>query len=229
MYQIGIISQPSRSLILIQSILHQAKGFETSTFTQPWRAAHALQKHSFDALVFHSEKTGVNLDVLNRRIRKIYPQRPVAYIVTHEKGQELRLPKNDNSAVVIDFATELYDAAGIIEKMMNGSAVFHRSTRRFVTAQNAVVVSEDAQRSGARLINLGLRGAQLRVFGRDLKKGDQVQLEVPISSMNRQRIVPARVIWTMLDHKAQDLGFAPSSNGTAPLRVGLEFTSATAI
>jgi hypothetical protein len=221
MYQIGIISQPSRSLILIQSVLHQAKGFETSTFTQPWRAAHALQKHRFDALVFHSEKTGVNLDVLNRRIRKIYPQNPIAYIVTHDKGQELRLPKDDASAVVIDYETETYDAPGIIEKLMSGASVFNRSTRRFATAQNAVVVSGAEDRSGARLINLGLRGAQLRVFGRDLRKGDKVQLQVSLGSLNRQRMVSARVIWTLQDNQA-------GSNST-PLRVGLEFTLPKAV
>ncbi len=222
MYRIGIIAQPGKGLASLHSLLHQAPRFETSTFTQPWRAAHALQKQKFDALVFHSERTGIELETLHQRIRKLYPIKPIAYVLNFSKDQDWNLPGTDTNSLLLDYTSELQDLPGVLQKLIVGQPIHHRACRRFLTAQNATVVATDDQRIGARLLNLGLRGAQVRVFNHSINKGDVVYLEVMTAPAARQRSVQATVAWSRMDKTSG--GANKSSNSKSAIYlVGLEF------
>lgn len=199
MYKIGVLARPGRDLIIARTEIHKNHLFEVKAYTNAFRAAQGLKTQEYSALVMVADKFGSTQAEIVHQIKKRFPELPLVVVTDGPdfdlKQQVIKYQK----AIVLDAKTEMRDVPGVLAKMLKNLPVVVRDKQRYRTSQQASLRDSQTTIYPSWLFNLGPTGAQLRVFGKNLKKGEQVRLNVFLPSLNKEHQVMGEVVWINAD------------------------------
>lgn len=196
MYRIGILSRPGRNLAIASTELHKSPFFLVKSYTNAFRAARALKEQEYDALVMICEEfLGTQVEVVNQ-IKNRFPELPLVIVAYHTDFELKGSVVNFKKTIVLDAKSEMQDVPGVLIKMLNNQPVFNRFSKRFKTSQSASLHNNHTQSiHPSWLFNLASKGAQLRVFGKNLKQGEIVNLKIFLPQLNKEHQVQGVVVW----------------------------------
>ncbi len=211
MFRIGILARPGRELTIARTEVHRNPFFHVKSYTNAFRAAQALKEQEYDALVMICDEFSTTQTEVVSQIKNRFPDLPLVILTTYSdfglKSHIVKFPKT----IVLDAKSEMKDTPGVLIKMLNNQAVHNRNTKRYKTNQSASLHSATSQDiHPSWLFNLATNGAQLRVFGKDVRKGDKVNLKIFLPELKKEHQVEGVVIWASKNKHETDGGLKNS-------------------
>ena len=220
MYQIGIVSKNSKRLLQIQSELDQS--FVLKPKVQLWadQVIDGLQAKSLDGLIIALNTIGPSQVRLIEQFRDAFEGLPLIVMGEMIGPSALKSIENLAPNIVVKHAGDVDQVPGIMEKLLNGKAVKPREHPRYTVATAVSIQSRDKKEvlvGSGRLMNLGVGGGRVRIFGRKFKVGEKCYVEVPTNIAGFSKRMPVEIVWTKDE--------APLGSSSDSQLIGLQFAS----
>ncbi len=199
MFKIGVLARPGRDLVLARTEIHKNHLFEVKSYTNAFRAAQGLKSQEYSALVMVADTFGSTQAEIVHQIKKRFPELPLVVVTDGPDFDLKQQVVKYKKAIVLDAKTEMRDIPGVLAKMLKNLPVVVRDNQRYRTSHQVSLHNSDSGICPSWLFNLGTKGAQLRVFGKSLKKGDQVNMQVFLPLLNKEHQVLGEVVWSVAD------------------------------
>lgn len=195
MYQIGILTKPDRFLLRVRSALAQSDQFKAVVLDRASDSVEILNSQSLDGIIVVLDSfEDLPLEIV-RKIRLLFQIKPM--IITGQKPpldlvREVSKMKN---TILMSSESEVDNISLALQKMFSGKSVKNREFKRHKTMQSATLVGSKHPRAAALLLDLAVGGAQVRSFSGDWKRGDHLDLHIPLPSLNKIHLLKSEVVW----------------------------------
>lgn len=214
MYQIGIISKPGRELFRVRAELGKAGLYTLHTFTDAVTSIQSLRKGTLDAVAVILPQFGREQMTLVSKLRSFQPQLPLLFLseMPHPEVQAQVL--DVGRAILVSYESDLNDLPGLLSKLIRQVPVRNRSHRRSRALQTASLTVEGSEsKVHSCVLDLAGGGARLRAFAHDLKVGQMVKLQIPLSFLKKSYEVTAEVVWAVQEKTSEDRPTASQLSG----------------
>lgn len=125
---------------------------------------------------------------------------PILILAKHDAPHELNAYLSIGNIAYLAKPFESRDLIGIVKKFIANGGVATQVHRRFNTNQEATLeVRGSAVSVPSRVVNLSRGGAFIQLGGEvAVRIGDEVRVTLALKQVNREYIMPAKVVWTSL-------------------------------
>ncbi|MCB0408266.1 MAG: PilZ domain-containing protein [Bdellovibrionales bacterium] len=198
MDQIGIIGKPSRKRFQIVNHLEGRQTFRVRIFSHIDEVRLYLKDGKLSGVLFLEDQFEDEHIELMDAWSQEHPDLAILFLVsqiTTAQREEMNRYKIPN-CTVLDLNYELRDLSGVVRRMVAGEPVILRSHFRFQVSKKAFLFTGPGAPVSIQLVDLSYGGLQARLNGSQVKKGQKIQIKVPLDAGKKgSHIIVGRVAW----------------------------------
>lgn len=199
MYQIGILAKQGKTLNSVYSELKKSQFCKPEVFTDSFSLVRALKEDSFHGLVILTDEFKPSHIKIIQQIKTRFKNLPIL-VATEKPNISAKIKLVDfKKTILLNLTTEMKDMNGIVIKLINNMHVIPRLANRYRTAQPARFKVESTRTHSAFMLDIARDGACFRLFNKQLRRGDQIQIEVPLPDLRKTHIVQGEVVWEKVE------------------------------
>jgi hypothetical protein len=216
MYHIGILAKQGKALNITFNEIRKSPFFKPQVFTDSFSLVKSLKNNDFDALIILTDEFKPSHIRIIQQVKRRFVELPVM-VITEKPSLAAKIKLVDyKKTILLNLGTETKDINGIVIKLINDMHVIPRLANRYKTAQPARFKVEAERTHTAYMLDVARDGACFRVFNKHFKKGDKINIEVPLPDLKKTHCVKGLVVW----EKLEKLKNEPTASSQ---RVGIRF------
>jgi DNA-binding NtrC family response regulator len=180
--------------------LRRQEVYDVNVATTSEQALTAIANEKINLLIFNTEILTRKKLQMTGEVRDLGQKKfPVLILANSIMADTLEELEQSKSTVFLEKPFEVKDFFGVTEKLVSKRDVSQRIFRRFQTNQEGNFSKSPALdvTTTVRIRNLSQGGAYFEYDGRqNVHTGDQIFLEIPLSQVQKEYKMRARVVWT---------------------------------
>lgn len=180
--------------------LRRQEVYDVNVATSSEQALTAITNEKINLLIFNTEILTRKKLQMTGEVRDLgHKKFPVLILANSIMADTLEELEQSKGTVFLEKPFEVKDFFGVTEKLVGKHDVRQRIFRRFQTNQEGNFCKPPTldMTTTVRIRNLSQGGAYFEYDGRqNVHTGDQIFLEIPLSQVQKEYKMRARVIWT---------------------------------